>query len=100
MECREKETKPRIMKTIFCVVNKKLGKLWKLNRLETLKSYIIFNAFVVLWRKSVSFEPFFEKKITKQIEKLITKHKHPPVYSFVVYQDAMNYVFMLNVKAN
>ena len=27
MECREKETKPRIMKTIFCVVNKKLGKL-------------------------------------------------------------------------
>ena len=100
MECREKETKPRIMKTIFCVVNKKFGKLWKLNRLETLKSYIIFNAFVVLWRKSVSSESFFEKKITNQIEKLITKHKHPPVYSFLVYQDAMNYVFMLNVKAN
>ena len=27
-------------------------------------------------------------------------HQHLPVYSFVVDQDAMNYVFMLNVKAN
>ena len=46
-------------KQYFGVVNKKLDKLWTLNRLGTLKSQIIVNTFVILWCKSVSFEPLF-----------------------------------------
>ena len=67
---REKETKPQIMKTVFCVVNKKLDKLWKLSRLEALKSYVVFNAFVVLWRKSVSFEPSFWEESNQPNQKV------------------------------
>ena len=63
-----------LWKQYFRAVNTKLDKLWKINRLGALKSQIIFNAFIVPWRKYVIFEPF-EKKVSNQIEKLIIKDK-------------------------